>query len=148
MNAKSMTNYLPTFNMILFKNLRPSLSLSLPSRQDMRILVLTAANKIRKGKAIFFLNNVGNRFTIPYYSIFYIADESFHVLHDINLNIEQGEFVGIMGKSGSGKFALINIIGFLDDQFEERYDFYEHPIHDYRRAQFSKCGRIKLWEII
>ena len=111
-------------------------------------LVLTAANKIRKGKAIFFLNNVGNRFTIPYYSIFYIADESFHVLHDINLNIEQGEFVGIMGKSGSGKFALINIIGFLDDQFEERYDFYEHPIHDYRRAQFSKCGRIKLWEII
>ena len=111
-------------------------------------LVLTAANKIRKGKAIFFLNNVGNRFTIPYYSIFYIADESFHVLHDINLNIKQGEFVGIMGKSGSGKFALINIIGFLDDQFEERYDFYEHPIHDYMRAQFSKCGRIKLWEII
>ena len=55
MNAKSMTNWLPTFNMILFKNLRPSLSLSLPSRQDMRILVLTAANKIRKGKAIFFL---------------------------------------------------------------------------------------------
>lgn len=53
-----------------------------------------------------------------------------------------------MGKSGSGKFALINIIGFLDDQFEERYDFYEHQIHDYTRAQFLKCGRIKLWEII
>ena len=82
------------------------------------------------------------------YSTFYIADESFYILHDINLNIEQGEFVGIMGKSGSGKFALINIIGFLDDQFEERYDFYEHTIHDYMRAQFSKCGRIKLWEII
>ena len=55
MNAKSMTNWLPTFNMILFKNLRPGLSLSLPSRQDMRILVLTAANKIRKEKAILFL---------------------------------------------------------------------------------------------
>jgi putative ABC transport system ATP-binding protein len=111
-------------------------------------LVLMAADKIRKGKAIFFLNNVGKRFAIPHYSALYIADESFHVLHDINLNIEQGEFVGIMGKSGSGKFALINIIGFLDDQFEERYDFYEHQIHDYTRAQFLKCGRIKLWEII
>ena len=110
--------------------------------------MLTAENKIRKGKAIFFLNNVGKRYTIPYYSTFYIADESFHVLHDINLNIEQGEFAGIMGESGSGKFALINIIGFLDDWFEECYDFYEYPIHDYTRAQFSKCGRIKLWEII
>ena len=114
----------------------------------MGIPALTAANKIRKGKAIFFLNNVGKRFTIPYYSALYIADESFHVLHDINLNIEQGEFVGIMGKSGFGKFTLINIIGFLDDQFEERYDFYEYQIHDYMRAQFLKCGRIKLWEII
>ena len=66
----------------------------------MGIPALTAANKIRKERL---------------YSTFYIADESFHVLHDINLNIKQGEFVGIMGKSGSGKFALINIIGFLDD---------------------------------
>ncbi len=66
------------------------------------------------------------------------GDENFHVLHDINLNIDQGEFVGIMGESGSGKSTLINIIGFLDDQFEGRYDFYEHPIHDYTRAQFSK----------
>ena len=40
---------------------------------DSSRLVLTAANKIRKGKAIFFLNNVGKRFTIPYYSAFYIA---------------------------------------------------------------------------
>jgi hypothetical protein len=39
----------------------------------MGIPALTAANKIRKGKAIFFLNNTGKSFTIPYYSIFYIA---------------------------------------------------------------------------
>ena len=62
---------------------------------------------------------------------------SYHVLHDINLTIAQGEFLAIMGQSGSGKSTLINIIGFLDDQFEGTYFYYEHPIHEYTRAQFS-----------
>lgn len=36
------------------------------------------------------------------------------VLHDINLEIEEGEFASIMGPSGSGKSTLMNIIGLLD----------------------------------
>ena len=36
------------------------------------------------------------------------------VLHDINLEIENGEFASIMGPSGSGKSTLMNIIGLLD----------------------------------
>lgn len=35
-------------------------------------------------------------------------------LLDINLQIEQGEFVGIVGKSGSGKSTLLNMIGGID----------------------------------
>ncbi len=36
------------------------------------------------------------------------------VLHDINLDIKEGEFAAIMGPSGSGKSTLMNLIGCLD----------------------------------
>lgn len=36
------------------------------------------------------------------------------VLFDINLNIEEGEFVSIIGQSGSGKSTMLNILGTLD----------------------------------
>jgi putative ABC transport system ATP-binding protein len=35
-------------------------------------------------------------------------------LHNINLDIEEGEFISIMGPSGSGKSTLLNIMGLLD----------------------------------
>lgn len=47
----------------------------------------------------------------------------FHVLKDINLSIEPGEFVSIMGPSGAGKTSLINVLGFIDRQFEGTYEF-------------------------
>ncbi len=66
------------------------------------------------------------------------GDHRFHVLHDINLTVDQGEFVAIIGESGSGKSTLINIIGFLDDNFTGTYFYEGQPIHDYTRKQFSR----------
>ncbi len=44
----------------------------------------------------------------------YFGVQPLHVLKGINLNIEEGEYVSIMGHSGSGKSTLLNILGILD----------------------------------
>ena len=42
------------------------------------------------------------------------GDQELQVLKDIDLEVEEGEFLAIMGPSGSGKSTLMNIIGLLD----------------------------------
>lgn len=45
----------------------------------------------------------------------YPGIQPLHVLKGIDLNISEGEFVSIMGASGSGKSTMLNILGILDD---------------------------------
>ena len=48
------------------------------------------------------------------YKIYHMGDSAVHALDGISLTIQKGEFVAIVGQSGSGKSTAMNIIGCLD----------------------------------
>ncbi|QEA54415.1 ABC transporter ATP-binding protein [Loigolactobacillus coryniformis] len=66
--------------------------------------------------------------------------QNFHVLRDINLTIDRGEFLSIMGPSGAGKTSLINLIGFIDRQYEGEYLFNGDS---YQKASDNTLARIR-----
>lgn len=64
-----------------------------------------------------------------------------YVLQQINLTIEHGEFVTIMGPSGAGKTTLLNIIGMLDSEWEGEFFLDENPVHELKPKQRLALNR-------
>jgi len=71
-------------------------------------------------------------------NIFKYYDNKFqrsYVLKDINLTINEGEFVTVMGPSGAGKSTLLNIIGMLDEPNDGEYFFLDQPAHQLKEKK-------------
>ena len=66
---------------------------------------------------------------------FQVGDESVHALRGVSFNINEGEFVTIMGTSGSGKSTLLNILGCLDTPTSGEYLLHDIPVRTMSKPQ-------------
>ncbi len=53
----------------------------------------------------------------------------FYVLRDVNLTIDEGDFVSIMGPSGAGKSSLLHVLGMHDHAWSGEYYLQEQAVH-------------------
>jgi len=63
--------------------------------------------------------------------------ETVHALNGIDVDINQGEFIAIMGPSGSGKSTLMHIAGLLDSPTEGRYELEGEDVSDLSRDKLA-----------
>lgn len=72
------------------------------------------------------------------FKAFLLGKEKVNILNDINLDIQQGEFVAIMGPSGSGKSTLMNIIGCLDKPTAGNYYLGGENVSNYNDKELAR----------
>lgn len=71
------------------------------------------------------------------YKNYEMGDLSVPALFNINLNIQQNEYVAIMGPSGSGKSTLMNILGCLDTPTSGTYHFRDEDVSSFNDDALS-----------
>ena len=69
---------------------------------------------------------------------YYIGQNGLHVLKGVDMNIEKGEMISIMGSSGSGKSTLLNVIGILDNYDEGEFFLDGKLIRNLNETQAAK----------
>ena len=72
------------------------------------------------------------------YKIYKMGDSEVHALDGISLTINKGEFVAIIGKSGSGKSTCMNIIGCLDVATHGTYKLNGKDISNYTDDELAE----------
>ncbi len=76
---------------------------------------------------------------------YYINGEmKLHALKDLSFHIKEGEFVAIMGSSGSGKSTMMNILGCLDKNSEGTYILDGIDVSKIRDEELCKIRNVKI----
>lgn len=75
---------------------------------------------------------------------FYVGDVTVRALKGINIRIQEGEFVAIMGASGSGKSTMLNILGCLDKPTDGDYKLDGVSVSGLNKNQLAELRNAKL----
>ena len=76
--------------------------------------------------------------------VFPVGDEEVHALRGVSLAIGAGEYLSIMGPSGSGKSSLLNVIGLLDRPNAGRYDLDDRDVTGLSDDELARVRREKI----
>ncbi|KJY86610.1 ABC transporter ATP-binding protein [Pseudoalteromonas piscicida] len=76
--------------------------------------------------------------------VFRTQDVETTALNDINLAVNEGEFVAIMGPSGCGKSTLLSILGMLDSPSSGQFEFAGTDIAGYSEKQLSQLRKASI----
>ena len=86
-----------------------------------------------ENNAVITINNLVKRFPV--------GGDFFTALKDIDLNLNKGEFTGLIGPSGSGKTTLLNIIGGLDSPTEGQVSVLGQALNDTSHGERARLRR-------
>ncbi|MDA3902256.1 MAG: ABC transporter ATP-binding protein [Desulfuromusa sp.] len=76
--------------------------------------------------------------------VFSLGEVEVRALDDLSLEIGRGEFVAIMGSSGSGKSTMMNILGCLDTPTSGSYRFDGISVETLNRKQLADLRNTKI----
>jgi ABC-type lipoprotein export system ATPase subunit len=63
------------------------------------------------------------------------------VLRRVSFEIQEGDFISVMGPSGSGKSTLLHILGMLDGAWTGDYYFLDQPVHRLNHKQRAELHK-------
>ena len=76
--------------------------------------------------------------------IFTLGGEKIYALHDLSMDVDRGDIIGILGTSGSGKSTLLNIMAGLERPTSGEIYYGNIPLHTLKEKQLTKFRQLNV----